>query len=139
MLMTLGKYLSSLTKPELEELKNLCNFTNDEMMIIDCLIREKSYEEISSCVKCSTDTVGRKISEIKEKMEGSDLNMKNRVPIWEKINLTLEEAAEYSNIGVNKLREISNCPKCPFVVYVGRKRLIRRKEFEKYIGSQTEI
>lgn len=65
--------------------------------------------------------------------------MKNRVPIWEKMNLTLEEAAEYSNIGVNKLREISNSPKCPFVIYIGRKRLIRRKEFEKYIGNQIEI
>lgn len=42
-------------------------------------------------------------------------------------------------IGVNKLREISNSPKCPFVIYIGRKRLIRRKEFEKYIGNQIEI
>ena len=30
------------------------------------------------------------------------------VPLWEKTNLTLEEAAAYSNIGVNKLREISS-------------------------------
>ena len=30
------------------------------------------------------------------------------VPIWERINLTLEEAAAYSNIGINKLREITN-------------------------------
>ena len=28
------------------------------------------------------------------------------VPIWEKSNLTLEEAAAYSGIGINKLREI---------------------------------
>ena len=27
------------------------------------------------------------------------------VPIWEKTNLTLEEAAAYSGIGINKLRE----------------------------------
>jgi len=30
------------------------------------------------------------------------------VPLWEKTNLTLEEAAAYFNIGVNKLREISS-------------------------------
>lgn len=30
------------------------------------------------------------------------------VPIWEKSNLTLEEAAAYSGIGINKLREITN-------------------------------
>lgn len=29
------------------------------------------------------------------------------VPIWEKSNLTLEEAAAYSGIGINKLREIT--------------------------------
>ena len=36
------------------------------------------------------------------------------VPIWEKSNLTLEEAAAYSGIGINKLREITNEDKCKF-------------------------
>lgn len=35
------------------------------------------------------------------------------VPIWEKSNLTLEEAAAYSGIGINKLREISNDERLP--------------------------
>ena len=37
-------------------------------------------------------------------------NKKNEkeVPIWEKTNITLEEAADYTGIGVNKLREISD-------------------------------
>ena len=122
-----------------QQLYTILDITDEELKILDCLVKEKSYEEISSYIRCSIATVGRKISVIKEKVEGSDLNMKNRVPIWEKMNLTLEEAAEYSNIGVNKLREISNSPKCPFVIYIGRKRLIRRKEFEKYIGNQIEI
>ena len=39
----------------------------------------------------------------------SESNMKKEVPIWEKSNLTLEEAAKYTGIGVNKLREISDC------------------------------
>ena len=30
------------------------------------------------------------------------------IPIWEKRNLTLEEAAEYFGIGVSKIRELSN-------------------------------
>ena len=34
------------------------------------------------------------------------------VPIWEKTNLTLEEAAAYSGIGINKLREITNNDRC---------------------------
>lgn len=34
-----------------------------------------------------------------------DANKKKEVPIWEKSNLTLEEAARYYNIGINKLRD----------------------------------
>ena len=55
------------------------------------------------------------------------------VPIWEKANLTLEEAAAYSNIGINKLREITNENGCTFVLLCGNKRLIKRKLFDKYL------
>ncbi|MBQ7371459.1 MAG: excisionase family DNA-binding protein [Blautia sp.] len=55
------------------------------------------------------------------------------VPIWEKSNLTLEEAAAYSGIGINKLREITNDDKCGFVLWVGSKRLIKRKLFDEYM------
>lgn len=54
-------------------------------------------------------------------------NIIKEVPIWEKSNLTLEEAAAYTGIGVNKIREISNNDNCPFVLWVGNKRLIKRK------------
>ena len=33
--------------------------------------------------------------------------MKKEVPIWEKSNLTIEEAAAYFNIGENKLRKLA--------------------------------
>ena len=61
------------------------------------------------------------------------------IPIWQKINLTIEEAAVYSNIGICKLNEISKKPNCPFVLYIGRKKLIKRKEFEQYIASIFEL
>ena len=54
------------------------------------------------------------------------------VPIWEKTNLTLEEAAAYSGIGINKLREITNNDRCDFVLWVGTKRLIKRKQLDEY-------
>ena len=41
------------------------------------------------------------------------------VPIWEKANLTIREAAEYSNIGINRLEELLKRPNCSFVLYVG--------------------
>ena len=65
--------------------------------------------------------------------------MKNDVPVWEKANLTLEEAAAYSNIGINRLREISNEQNCPFVLWVGSKRLIKRKHFESFLEKSYSI
>jgi excisionase family DNA binding protein len=61
------------------------------------------------------------------------------VPIWEKANLTLEEAAAYSNVGINRIREISNDENCSFVLFVGSKRLIKRKPFEKYLEQSYSI
>lgn len=65
--------------------------------------------------------------------------MKYEVPIYEKANLTLEEASAYSGIGINKLRELSNDKNCPFVLWVGSKRLIKRKLFDSYIEKMYSI
>ncbi len=67
------------------------------------------------------------------------LENKYEVPIWEKSNLTLEEAAVYFGIGINKLREISNGNDCPFVLWVGNKRLIKRKSLEKFLDNTFSI
>lgn len=64
---------------------------------------------------------------------------RTRIPIWQKINLTIEEAAEYSNIGLNKLREIADEPCCPFVLHIGRRKIIKRKEFERYLEKISEL
>ncbi len=62
-----------------------------------------------------------------------------KVPVWEKLNLTMEEAAVYSNIGINKIREISNSDDCPFVLWVGNKRLIKRRKFDEFVEKQFSI
>ena len=62
-----------------------------------------------------------------------------QVPIWEKANLTLAEAAAYSGIGQNKLREITNDPKCEFVLWVGSKRLIKRKALIAYLERVSVV
>ena len=64
--------------------------------------------------------------------------MKN-VPIWQKANLTLEEAAAYSGIGINKLREITNQEKCNFVLWVGTKRLLKRKLLDEFLEKAYSI
>jgi len=60
-------------------------------------------------------------------------------PIYQKCALTIEEAADYSNIGQNKLSELLKNPRCTFVLYVGRKKLVKRKEFEEFISKSLEI
>ena len=67
------------------------------------------------------------------------MHKNNEIPIWEKMNLTLKEASDYSGIGINKLREISDAESCDFVLWVGTKRLIKRKELEKYLQKQYSI
>ena len=61
------------------------------------------------------------------------------VPIWEKVMLTKEEVAAYSHIGINKLEELLKVPNCPFVLYVGKKKLIKRRAFETFIAENVEI
>ena len=57
------------------------------------------------------------------------------VPIWEKSNLSPEEAAAYSGIGIKATNEKN----CRFVLWVGNKRLIKRRLFDQYIKQEYSI
>lgn len=61
------------------------------------------------------------------------------VPIYHKLALTIDEAAEYSNIGRNKLRELIKMPHCPFLLQNGRNVLIKRIAFEDWLSRQISI
>ena len=61
------------------------------------------------------------------------------LPIDRKMLLSIREAAEYSNIGINKIDEMLKQPNCPFVLYVGSKKLVKRKAFEEYIADRVAI
>lgn len=62
-----------------------------------------------------------------------------RVPIYRKVTLTIREAAEYSNIGINKIDSMLKQPNCPFVLYIGTRKLVKRKEFEQFISQRVVI
>lgn len=53
--------------------------------------------------------------------------------------LIQKEAAEYSNIGINKIDRFLRAPSCPFVLYVGTKKLVKQKEFEQFISERLII
>lgn len=61
------------------------------------------------------------------------------MPFWLKLNLTKQEAAAYSNIGINRIEESLKQPNCNFVLYVGNKKLVKRKEFEQYISKSLRF
>lgn len=127
-------------KSELDYYKQRINFTHEEEIVFDMLSKGKSIKEIADKLNTSESTVSRKIKNVKEKMGGlMYMEKQYTVPIWEKVTLTKEEASEYSHIGINKLEELTRNPRCPFVISVGRKRLIKRKEFEQYISDNIEI
>lgn len=61
------------------------------------------------------------------------------VPLWERSCLTVQEAAAYSGIGTDKLREITNDRRCEFVLWVGSKRMIKREKFDEFIAETYSI
>ena len=65
--------------------------------------------------------------------------MRREIPSWEKSNLTLEEAAAYSGIGINKLRKLTESEQCSFVLWNGTKRLIKRRKLDEYMDRMYSI
>ena len=72
-------------------------------------------------------------------IDKENMNMNEQIPISQKATLTIREAAEYTSIGINKIASLLRQPNCPFVLYVGKKKLVKRKEFETYISRQLVI
>ena len=67
------------------------------------------------------------------------MDMKKEIDISKKWLLTLEEAAQYTGIGVNKLRELSNYEHCNFVLWNGSRRMLKREKLEAYLNSAYSI
>lgn len=61
------------------------------------------------------------------------------VPIWQRVTLTLEETSALTGIGINKLRDMADEPTCEFVVWVGPRRMIKRKKLEEYIEKSYSL
>lgn len=51
----------------------------------------------------------------------------------------MQRASEYSNIGINRIEELLKMPDCRFVLYVGKKKLVKRREFEHFLSCTLEI
>lgn len=63
--------------------------------------------------------------------------MIGEIPIEKKYNLTLDEAAEFAGIDATRMRNISDEEES-LVIWIGRRRHIRRKALEEYIKEHYE-
>ncbi len=79
------------------------------------------------------------MKEAYERLSSTEKETIDKVPIHLKMTLTIREAAEYSNIGINKIDSLLKQPNCPFVLYVGTRKLVKRKEFEEYISRKVVL
>ncbi len=64
----------------------------------------------------------------------------NNIPLWNKYILTVEEAAEYYHIGTKKLRGlVMDHPNGDFYLMNGNRLMIKRENFEKFLGAVSSI
>lgn len=67
--MRLGKYLSSMTKPELEEIRENLNLTDDEDMVFMQLSKGRNKTYIADNCMISISTVDNRIKAINSKID----------------------------------------------------------------------
>lgn len=57
----------------------------------------------------------------------------------QKCLLTLDEAAAYTGIGQQKLRDMSNDENCGFVLWNGSKRMFKKERLKEYLYNAYSI
>lgn len=61
------------------------------------------------------------------------------VPIYQKISLTVGEASALTNIGQAKIYELVKERDCDFTLQVGKKILIKREPFIRYLMKKSVL
>ena len=65
---------------------------------------------------------------------------REKLSINDKVSITVLEAAELSSIGKDKIYQLMKEPDCDFVLQVGEKKcVIKREKFINYINSHESI
>lgn len=64
---------------------------------------------------------------------------KNSVPVWEKTLLTVEEASKYTGIGTGKLYQLAEADMADCVIWVGKKKLFKRKKLEQFFDKAFSV
>ena len=64
---------------------------------------------------------------------------KREVPVWERTLLTINEASEYTGIGINRLRRIAVDSQSSLVIFIGAKKMFKRKKLDEYLERTASI
>lgn len=62
-----------------------------------------------------------------------------KMELDKKLTLSVEEASELSGIGLNTIRRMMENPDYDMVLWIGKKRRIKREALEKVINEATFI
>lgn len=63
----------------------------------------------------------------------------NAVPVWNRALLTVDEAVAYTGIGTRKLKDIVDNPELGLLLWVGNKRMIKRKKLDEYLENTYSL
>ncbi len=104
--------------------------TNNEVNI---LLEQKQTPVVKQdvCAAYLVEMVKRKNQ---DESDNADL-----AKLREKKLLSIEETAELYGIGRSKLYELTNAEDCPFVLWIGGHRKVKRDVFEKFIMKQYSV
>lgn len=61
------------------------------------------------------------------------------VPIYQKVSLTVEEASALTNIGKTKIYDLVKERDCDFSLQIGKKILIKREPFIRYLMKKSVL
>lgn len=67
------------------------------------------------------------------------MTKQSSVPLWNRMCLTISEASELSGIGEKNLRKLVKEHGNDFVIQVGRKTMVKRSDFEKWLSLNSEL
>lgn len=76
---------------------------------------------------------------VESESSGKDMVAKPAVPVVDKLVWTVKEASACTGLGESLIRDLAKQENCPFVLRVGRRICIKRKEFEEYLSQVREI
>ena len=63
---------------------------------------------------------------------------KKLIPLWERALLTLDEASAYTGIGIHNLKKLAREEE-GLIIWVGNKRLFKRKRLEEILENIQSI